>query len=56
MNKIVMYDYWYEYTKPKHEDKAKLCCMDMDSLIIQVKSEKTSMQTFYEMLRKDLIC
>ena len=25
MNKIVMYNYWYAYVKPKYIEKAKLC-------------------------------
>ena len=28
LSKIVMYEIWYEYIKPKYEDKAKLCYMD----------------------------
>ena len=37
--KIVMYEYWYDYIKPKCGDKAKLCYTDMDSFIVQVISE-----------------
>ena len=25
IHKIAMYEYWYDYAKPKHGDKAKLC-------------------------------
>ena len=34
-----MYDYWYEYTKPKYWYKANLCYTDRDSLIVHVKLE-----------------
>ena len=39
MSKIVMYEYWYDYTKPKHGDMAKLCYTDTNSLIVHVKSD-----------------
>ena len=34
-----MYKYWYDYIKPKYEDSTKLCSMDADSFIVQVKKE-----------------
>ena len=34
LSKIVMYERWYDYVKPKYEYKAKLCYMDRDSFII----------------------
>ena len=37
--KVVMYEYWYDYIKPKCGDKAKLCYTDMDSFIVHVISE-----------------
>ena len=39
MSKIVMYEYWYDYTKPKYGETAKLCYMDTNSLIVHVKSQ-----------------
>ena len=33
--KITMYEYWYDYAKRKFGDIVKLCCMDMDSFIVQ---------------------
>ena len=38
-----MYEFWYEYIKPKYKDKARLCYMDTDSFIINIKTED-----FYE--------
>ena len=31
--KTLMYEFWYDYIKPKYKDKAKLCYMDTDSLL-----------------------
>ena len=28
ISKIVMYEFWYDYVKPKYGEKAKLCYMD----------------------------
>ena len=40
ISRIVMYGYWYDYTKPKYRDKAKLTYTNMDSIIVHVKSEE----------------
>ena len=34
-----MYEFWYDYIKPKYLCKAKPCYMDTDSFIIHIKSE-----------------
>ena len=39
ISRTLMYEFWYEYIKPKYKDKAKLCYMDTDSFIINVKTE-----------------
>ena len=34
-----MYEFWYDYMKPKYGDNAKLCYMDTDSFIMHNKTE-----------------
>ena len=43
LSKIKMYDFYYDYLKPKYDDKVKSCYMDTDSFIIHVLTED-----FYE--------
>ena len=38
-SKTLMYEFWYEYIKPKYKDKTKLCYMDTDSFAINIKTE-----------------
>ena len=35
-----MYEFWYDYVKPKYKDKAKLSYMDTDSFVINVFTEE----------------
>ena len=39
ISKIAMCEFWYDYVKPKYNEKAKLCYMDQDSLIVHIKTE-----------------
>ena len=39
ISKMVMYEFWYDYLRPKYGDKVKLCYMDTDSFIIYVETE-----------------
>ena len=32
ISKTLMYEFWYDYIKPKYQNNAKLCYMDTDSL------------------------
>ena len=39
ISKILMYEFWYDYLKPKYKDNAKLCYMDTDSFVINIFTE-----------------
>ena len=49
ISKILMYEFWYDYMKPKYDDNVKLCYMDTDSFIINIKAED-----FYKDIAKDV--
>ena len=38
LSKPVMYEFWYDYVKPKYDKNAKICYMETDSLIAHVKT------------------
>ena len=39
ISKILMYEFWYDYLKPKYGDNVKLCYVDTDSFIMHIKTE-----------------
>ena len=39
ISKILMYEFCYNYMKPKYGDHVKLCYMDTDSFIMNIKTE-----------------
>ena len=39
ISKTLMYEFWYDYIKPKYGDKARLYFMDTDSFVINIKTE-----------------
>ena len=39
ISKTLMYEFWYDYMKPKHADNVKLCSVNTDSFIIHIKTE-----------------
>ena len=49
ISKTLMYEFWYDYIKPKHNEKAKLCYMDNDSFIIHIETED-----FYKDIAQDV--
>ena len=49
ISKILMYEFWYDYTNPKYGDRAKLCYADTDSFIINIKTEY-----FFEYISDDV--
>ena len=39
ISKILMYEFWYDYIKPKYGDRAKLCYADTDSFVIYITTK-----------------
>ena len=54
LSKILMYEFWYGYVKPKYDEKTKLCYMDTDSFIVYIKPMKFIMK-LQKMLKLNLI-
>ena len=54
ISKTLMYEFWYDYIRPKYGDKTKLCYTDMDSFVVYIKT-KTFLKIFLMMLRDGLI-
>ena len=49
ISKTLIYEFWYDYVKPKYNDNAKLCYMDTDSFVIHIKTED-----FFEDINSDV--
>ena len=49
ISKTLMYEFWYDFIKPKYQNNAKLCYMDIDGFIINIKTED-----FYEDIANDV--
>ena len=49
IRKTLIYEFWYDYIKPKYQDNEKLCYMDTDSFIIHIKTED-----FYKDIANDV--
>ena len=49
ISKILMYQFWYDYMKPKYDDNIKLCYMDTDSFIMNIKTND-----FYKDIANDV--
>ena len=54
ISKTLMYEFWYDYIKPKYQNDAKLCYKDTDSFIIYIKTEEVY-KVLQMMLKKYLI-
>ena len=39
LNKTVLYEFWYDYVKPKYDENVKLFHMDTDSFIVHLKTD-----------------
>ena len=49
INKMLMYKFWYDYLKPKYEDKVKSCYTNTVRFIIYIKTED-----FFEDISNDV--
>ena len=49
ISKTFMFEFWYNYIKPKYGDNARLCYMDTDSFVIHIKTED-----FYKDISNDV--
>ena len=49
ISKILMYEFWYNYVRPKYGDQEKLCYTDTGSFIIYIKTED-----FFEDISNDV--
>ena len=49
ISKIIMYEFWYDSMKKKYGDMVKLCYMDTDSLIVNIKTK-----IFYKDIAQDV--
>ena len=49
ISKITMYEFWYDYVKNKCGDKVNLCYTDMDSLVMNIKTND-----FYKDIAQDV--
>ena len=49
ISKILMYEFWYDYMKPKCGNDVKLCYMDTDSFVMNIKTSD-----FYKDIANDV--
>ena len=49
ISKTLMYEFWYDYMKPKDADNVKLCYMDTDRFIMHIKTDD-----FYKNIANDV--
>ena len=47
-----MNEFWYNYIKPKYQQNAKLCYMDIDSFIIHIKTEDVYEDIIYNVEKR----
>ena len=49
ISKTLMYEFWYDYMKPKYNNDVKLCCMDTDIFLMNIKTND-----FYKDIANDV--
>ena len=53
ISKTLMYEFWYDYIKPKYQNNAKLCYMD--TVLLFILELSMLMKTLQMLLKKGLI-
>ena len=51
ISKILMYEFWYDYMKPKYNDNVRLCYMDTNNFVMHIKTND-----FYKDISDDVEC
>ena len=49
-----MYEFWYDYAKPRYGENAKFCHMDTDSFILYIE-QMIFVNTLQKILKLDFI-
>ena len=49
LSETVMYEFWYDYVKPKYDENVKLCYMNTDSFTAHAKTND-----FYKDIAEDV--
>ena len=49
ISKVLIYEFWYDYMKPKYNDNVRLCYMDTDSFVMHIKTND-----FYKDIASDV--
>ena len=49
ISKMIIYQFWYDYIKPKYGERAKLCYTDTDSFVIHIQTDD-----FFEDISNDI--
>ena len=49
ISKMIMYQFWYDYIKPKYGERAKLCYTDTDNFVIHIQTDD-----FFEDISNDI--
>ena len=54
ISKILMYEFWYDYMKPKYNDNVKLCYIDTDSFVMHMICNAYNTNDFYKDISDDV--
>ena len=55
LHKILIYEFWYDYVKPKYCEKAKFFSLDADSFIVYIQKQMIFIEILQKMLKQVLI-